>query len=509
MIQQISVLLEQGEFQEINQEFYNKWQTLDGLSQYFIAVATLMIDQYEKAEPILKNLSSNATEFPSFYTYYAFVKLRLSKLNMAKRLISKESQPSILTYETNLEISIKCGNFTRAKRIIATVAAAGLTSETIRFNVGVLYFFEHNLTKAAKIFLELIEKDQMNRNAIDYFVKASVNGKNKAVVIKILENYIKTDPHLPYIWKLLGIYSSSANASGIKRMIQLVRQVNPNGAKIRECFAIPALFESEIQIENYRINMLDTILDALSSEAYPNRPDLEYGCTPFALTYHQQGNREILEALHALFSKKLIQVPKLKKRPKRKKVKLAIISTYFHDHSVMNFYKELIINMPNHYHVTIVHVNAFKIDHVTKQIYQRANQVIDSNGDHNKLVPLIVKNAYDMILYPEIGMSPPVYYLAMLRLAPIQFSIIGHPETSGMPTIDYYISWEKFHGKQPQSYFSESLVMLKGSPFAFHSRKVWLFQQKVEMNWIFLSSQKKYFLFQCFYLKYILNLTRL
>ena len=50
-----------------------------------------------------------------------------------------------------------------------------------------------------------------------------------------------------------------------------------------------------------------------------------------------------------------------------------------------------------------------------------------------------------MIIYPEIGMSSVIYYLAMQRLAPIQTALIGHPDTSGMSTIDYYISWRYFH----------------------------------------------------------------
>ena len=101
----------------------------------------------------------------------------------------------------------------------------------------------------------------------------------------------------------------------------------------------------------------------------------------------------------------------------------------------MNFYANFIINLPTHFHVTLIHVNPFVIDDTTRKLYARANKVVTSNGNHDRLVPTILKAQYDMIFYPEIGMSPKVYYLAMLRLAPIQFSMIGHPEHPAYPPL--------------------------------------------------------------------------
>ena len=43
---------------------------------------------------------------------------------------------------------------------------------------------------------------------------------------------------------------------------------------------------------------------------------------------------------------------------------------------------------------------------------------------------------------PDIGMNHEASELAALRLAPVQCSYIGHPQTSGYPTIDYFLSGE-------------------------------------------------------------------
>jgi predicted O-linked N-acetylglucosamine transferase (SPINDLY family) len=57
----------------------------------------------------------------------------------------------------------------------------------------------------------------------------------------------------------------------------------------------------------------------------------------------------------------------------------------------------------------------------------------------------------------------PMTELASLRLAPLQAASWGHPETSGLPTIDYYLSAEAFEPPGAQQYYTERLVTLPGT----------------------------------------------
>jgi predicted O-linked N-acetylglucosamine transferase (SPINDLY family) len=68
----------------------------------------------------------------------------------------------------------------------------------------------------------------------------------------------------------------------------------------------------------------------------------------------------------------------------------------------------------------------------------------------------------DVLLYPEIGMDPMSVKLASLRLAPVQAASWGHPETSGLPTIDYYLSSELLEPAGAQGHYCERLVPLPG-----------------------------------------------
>ncbi|MDE2433687.1 MAG: hypothetical protein KGN37_12685, partial [Burkholderiales bacterium] len=66
----------------------------------------------------------------------------------------------------------------------------------------------------------------------------------------------------------------------------------------------------------------------------------------------------------------------------------------------------------------------------------------------------------DILLYPELGMDPLTMKLASMRLVPLQMVSWGHPETSGLPTIDYYLSAELFEPSQSQNHYREKLIRL-------------------------------------------------
>lgn len=66
-----------------------------------------------------------------------------------------------------------------------------------------------------------------------------------------------------------------------------------------------------------------------------------------------------------------------------------------------------------------------------------------------------------VLVYPDIGMEPLTTQMAALRLAPVQCAAWGHPVTTGLPTIDYYLSGEAMEPPDnPQRHYSETLVRL-------------------------------------------------
>ncbi|CAN2535267.1 Photosystem+I+assembly+protein+Ycf3 [Methylocapsa aurea] len=70
----------------------------------------------------------------------------------------------------------------------------------------------------------------------------------------------------------------------------------------------------------------------------------------------------------------------------------------------------------------------------------------------------IVAAAPHVLLYPEIGMDPVSGWLAAQRLAPVQCMAWGQPETSGMPTIDYFLSSALMEPDGAERFYTERLA---------------------------------------------------
>src|SRR4029079_6999972 len=70
----------------------------------------------------------------------------------------------------------------------------------------------------------------------------------------------------------------------------------------------------------------------------------------------------------------------------------------------------------------------------------------------------------DVLVHADIGMDPFGYFLAFSRLAPVQRATFGHPDTSGLRNIDYFLSSALFEREDAQAHYSERLVRLNALP---------------------------------------------
>jgi predicted O-linked N-acetylglucosamine transferase (SPINDLY family) len=72
----------------------------------------------------------------------------------------------------------------------------------------------------------------------------------------------------------------------------------------------------------------------------------------------------------------------------------------------------------------------------------------------------ILNDAPDVLIYPEIGMDKISSQLAAQRLTGVQCCSWGHPVTSGLATIDYFLSSELMEPPDAQAHYTENLVRL-------------------------------------------------
>ncbi len=97
---------------------------------------------------------------------------------------------------------------------------------------------------------------------------------------------------------------------------------------------------------------------------------------------------------------------------------------------------------------------------------------------------------FDVIIYTDIGMIYAVQPLASLRLAPVQCATWGHPVTSGLETIDYFISSKLMEPQNAEEHYTEKLIELSNLSINYNC-EVNIEPSKITEN-IFFCSQSIY-----------------
>ena len=200
-------------------------------------------------------------------------------------------------------------------------------------------------------------------------------------------------------------------------------------------------------------------------------------CFPYYLAYFENNNKYLLEK-HGEICCRVMKNWQEKNLPsfinsnieskKKKKIKIGIISSHIRYHSVWNHFLKGIINNLNTDKFDL-HIFSLddKSDDETNIIKNRVKYFVSNLKNLNEWASKIKHSEIDIAIYPEIGMDKLTIQLASMRLAPIQICSFGHPETSGLPTIDYYISSEFLETPEAQNFYTEKLIQLPGLGYYF------------------------------------------
>jgi predicted O-linked N-acetylglucosamine transferase (SPINDLY family) len=260
------------------------------------------------------------------------------------------------------------------------------------------------------------------------------------------------------------------------------------------------------QRETY-IKILDWLKYNWTSESYFTEKEFVFlsaqTCMPYAVSYHEQNNVELLTSYSQLlriicpflnyYSPKLAEKV-LKKRDTNtntntkmtsnniliknnisSKTRICFISDSFTtDTSVLRDRISIIGKLDrNRYDVYFASFYPFEAIKgiIAKVFMERIRSNYIYLGDSlSSARQILEKYELDYIVYPDLGMKLLPTLLAYSRIAPIQITTWGHSETSGIDTIDYFISSELFEldyklqdrlHEDPQTHYSEKLILMK------------------------------------------------
>ena len=142
------------------------------------------------------------------------------------------------------------------------------------------------------------------------------------------------------------------------------------------------------------------------------------------------------------------------------KIRVGFLSSYFRQHTIGYLTQGLIGQLSReHFSVTVLAANVAH-DAVASAIRTSADCFVEVPRDLPAARQAVADQGLDILYYPDICMDPFTHALAFSRLAPVQCVSWGHPDTTGIETLDYFISSDALETDEPDPPYTETLVRL-------------------------------------------------
>ena len=189
--------------------------------------------------------------------------------------------------------------------------------------------------------------------------------------------------------------------------------------------------------------------------------------THFFLQYQGQNDRDLQREYGGFLQRVLAAgYPQWSSRPPMpalgpgERIRVGYVSSFMRDHTVGQF---LLGWLEGHrrdrVEIFCYHIGS-DTDAVTDRIRARADVFHQVGGHLEAAAGRIAADPLHLLVYTDIGMNALASQLAALRLAPVQCKGWGHPVTTGLPSIDYYLSSDLMEPDDATAHYSETLVRL-------------------------------------------------
>jgi predicted O-linked N-acetylglucosamine transferase (SPINDLY family) len=240
---------------------------------------------------------------------------------------------------------------------------------------------------------------------------------------------------------------------------------------------LPHVYENEDEIGLYR-HRFEQGLQQLSQQLSLATPEAKrIACkimlrTNFYLAYQglndkdlqcQYGNlvHQIIAANYPHLAQKLTMPP----LDDTSKIRVGYVSAYHNHPGISPFIGYL--RYGNRQNISIYSYLSGDIDNASQIVRDNSDVFHHIPNNWESLCEQILADKLHILVYPEIGMEKTIFQIAALRLAPIQCMAWGHPVTSGLPTIDYYLSSELIEPENAQDHYTEKLIRLANIGVAY------------------------------------------
>ncbi len=231
---------------------------------------------------------------------------------------------------------------------------------------------------------------------------------------------------------------------------------------------LPVIGRSAEHLQYWRDRFVAEIGDLIARDVRLPITAIDAPIMNFYLAYHGENDREIMTLLSRFYRQACPELcwtaPHCEAGAAMRgggRLRVGFFSMYFKDHAVCWTVRDLLAALP---------ADRFERSVITTVTPAEIDDALVATADRTEHVPQdlltvrrrIAEMELDILVYADIGMDALSYCLAHGRLAPVQCATWGHPVTTGIPTVDYYLSSDVAEPPDAASHYTETLIRLDG-----------------------------------------------
>lgn len=402
------------------------------------------------------------------------------------------------------ELLRKEGAHDRAESLFVRALAVNPQLHEARLNRGLNAEQNARLDLARTEFAECVKRDPDNASARAALIHVLLDLAAQEEALTLARASVKRLPAIAELWNALGqaqlaagnveaarqayahglrcdgllqplvlnaalLEAENANIDAARAVYETARNTSTAadtaGIAFRLATLLPAIPASEQAIEAAREHFVTQLTRLRESKTHLASPLAQFGDTPFYLSYHGRSDdktllRELARTLRDAAPTLAYTAAHLEAPRRAGKWRVGFCSHFLFDQSVGRALHALIRALPrDRFEVHIVRVPPFFTDPLASAIDHDAT-VTRLPFDLIAARQRIAARELDLLVFPEIGMDGLTYYLAHSRLARVQWTTLGHPCTSGLDTIDAYLSYASLESESSAALYSETLIAL-------------------------------------------------
>ena len=236
---------------------------------------------------------------------------------------------------------------------------------------------------------------------------------------------------------------------------------------------LPVIPESPESIIEWRERYQNGIATLMNIPGTLDEPGDKLGGNSFYLAYHNADDRPLMDALCRLFRKRVPELTAVAQHvqgwrspaERGQRIRVGFLSEFLFDHTIGKHYQGFIRHLDRkRFEVVVIHGCKSRRDAFRQNLDATADKVLTLPAGLKNQQQAVAAEQLDVLFYPDIGMAPSTYFLAYARLAPVQATSWGHPDTSGLDTMDYYVSAVSNEAEKSEAYYTERLIRLNRLP---------------------------------------------